>query len=439
MKRSIKSLILLVVLVALLGSYTMVNKMNRQAEVSEEAGSFAMTERSTDDLIGMVWTNDTEYHFTMEENGWVNADDTAFPVNQDVVSELADKLTTMEATRKLTDVEKLEDYGFGDDSFTVTAEWSDGESTIYILGDETPFADGYYVRIDGEDGVVYTMTASLSAMFAETAIDLAQPEEIGKVETALTLSIGSDLSLVHQEESITINSDQHWYNMDGEPMDDEAVESLISDIEALEWQDLIAVSADEEALAGYGLDDASAIAISVVGDDEDAIDLLIGSVNDDGAYYARLPGSNMVYTMEAEGVEALIGSTEDDFWINEIFPLEYEQVQQFSCTLDEKEMTFEPAAVSEEVESEEKTASEESDPAEDIWIRISSLYASEHSDVEAAGEALLKICVTNIEGISLDCSFYGYDVDSYLAVIGEERSYLVSADNVDKLIRALKQ
>lgn len=434
MKRSIKSLILLTVLVALIGSYTLVNKMNRQAEVSEEAGSFAMTERSADELAGMVWINDAEYHFTRDENGWTNADDAAFPVNQDVVSELADQLTAMEATRKLTDVEKLDDYGFGDNSFTVTAEWTDGERTTYILGDETPFADGYYVRIDGEDGVVYTMTASLSAMFAETAIDLAEPEEIGNVETALTLSIGNELNLVRHEESISINPDQHWYNADGEPMDDEAVESLIADIEALEWQDLVAVSADEEAFAGYGLDDANATEISVVGDDEDTIDLLIGSINDDGAYYARLPGSNMVYTMEAEGVEAVTGSREDALWNNAIYPLEYMQVQQFSCALDGKDMVFEPAA-----ESEGESASEENDPAEEMWNRISGLYASERSEAEPIGEALLKISATNTEGIGLDCSFYSCDVDSYLAVIGEERTVLVSADDVDTLIRALKQ
>jgi len=403
-----------------------------------------MTEHNADELTGMVWTNDTEYHFTKDENGWINADDAAFPVNQDVASELADKLATMEATRKLTDVEQPEDYGFGDDSFTVTAEWSDGESTIYILGDETPFADGYYVRIDGEDGVVYTMTASLSAMFAETAIDLAQPEEIGNVETALSLSIGNELNLVRHEESISINPDQHWYNADGEPMDDEAVESLIADIEALEWQDLVAVSADEEALAGYGLDDASAIVISVVGDDEDAVDLLIGSLNEDGVYYARLPSSNMVYTMEAEGVETVIGSIEDDLWISEIFPLEFEQVQQFSCMLDGEEMIFESAEDSEgteaeDAETEDAAVSEEIDPAEEMWDRISSLYASARIEAEPSGEALLKISVTNIEGSSLDCSFYGYDVDSYLAVIGEDRTVLVSADDVDKLIRALKQ
>ena len=438
MKRSVKSLILLVVLVALVGSYGLVNKMNQQAEYAEEAGTFAMTEHAADELTGMIWTNDTQYHFTKDDDGWANADDADFHVNQDVVSELADKLTTMEATRKLSDVEQLEDYGFAEDSFTVTAEWSDGESTVYVLGDETPFADGYYVRIDGEENTVYTMTASLSAMFAETAVDLAELEEIGNVETATAISIGGSLNLVRHEESISIDPDQHWYNADGEPMDDEAVETLVSDIEALEWSALVAVSASDEELAEYQLDDANASMISVTGDDEDEIGLYIGTTDADGAYYARLPGSGMVYTMDAEAVEAVLANTEDDLWSNEIFSMEYANVQSLSCTLNGEEVIFEPAA-EEEAESDEKSESEESDPAEDMWSQISSLYAKSSIVEEPSGEILLEISVTNMDDASLNCSIYSYDVDSYQITTSEGRNLLVSADDVDKLIRALKQ
>lgn len=434
MKRSMKSLILLAVLLVMLGSYSLVDKMNQQTEVAEENGTFAMTERTADELAGMIWTNDEEYHFTRDENGWANADDADFPVDQDAVSQLADRLTAMEATRKLTEVEKLEDYGFAEDSYAVTAEWSDGTTTCYIMGDETPFADGYYVRIVGEENTVYTMTGSLSAMFAETAIDLAELEEIGKVETATAISVGSGLKLVHYEESISIDPEQHWYNTDGEPMDDEAVEMLISDIEALEWSGLVAVNASEEELTEYQLDDANTNVITVMDDDEDEISLYIGTTDANGAYYARLPGSGMVYTMAAEDVEGIIGSSEDDYWNNGIFSLEYESVQQFSCILNGEEKIFRHA----ETESEEDDT-EETDPSEELWTQISGLYATGRVDGEAADEMLLKISVTSTEGISMEAGIYSYDVDSYHITTSEGRSLLVSADDVDKLIRTLKQ
>ena len=434
MKRGIKSLILLGVLVALLGSYGLVNHMTRQAEVSEEAGTFALSERGEEELTGISWQSDAQYHFTKDENGWANADDAAFPTDQEALSQLADKLTTLEATRKLTDVENLADYGFGEDSFTVTAEWSDGSADTYILGDATPFADGYYVRLDSEDGVIYTMSSSLSAMFAETAVDLAQLEEIGSVETATSLQIGDALQLDCYAESISIDPDQHWYGADGEPMDDEAVESVIADIQALEWQELQAVSATEDELAEYQLDDANAVVISVAGNDGDGIGLYIGTANADGAYYARLPGSGMVYTLDGEAVEAILASSEDVLWNNEIFPLDWADVQQFACTLNGVEMIFEPAE-----EAGEESEEAEDDPAKTVWSQICALYATNRSEAEPAGEALLQISVTSADGGSMDCSIYGYDVDSYLAVTSEGRSLLVSADDVDKLIRTLKQ
>ncbi len=435
MKRSIKSLILLAVLVVLIGSYGLINKMNQQAEVAEEAGTFAMTEHAADELTGMIWTSgETQNHFVKNEEGWANADNATFPADQEAVQEVADRLTSMEATRKLTDVEKLEDYGFAEDSYTVTAEWSDGTTTSYIMGDETPFADGWYTRIDGEENVVYTMTSSLSAMFAETLTDLAQMEEIGNVETAQTFTMGDQLNLVYYAESTGIDSDQHWYSADGEPMDDTAVEELISSIEALEWDMLLEVNASEDQLAEYQLSDETALAITVTGDDEDAIELLIGTTDADGAYYARLPGSGMVYTMSAESVEAIIGNSEDVLWNTAIFPLEYESVQQFSCSLNGEEQVFQHAEA-----GEEESDAEEADPSEELWNQISALYATNRVDAEASGEELLKISVTSIAGISMDCSIHSYDVDSYHITTSEGRSLLVSADDVDKLIRTLKQ
>lgn len=435
MKRSVKMLILSAVLVALLGSYELVNRLNRQAEVSEETGAFAMTDRSADELVGLRWTNeDTQYHFQKDEDTWTNANDAAFPTNQEAVQRLADRIMDFTATRKLENVETLADYGFAEDSFSVTAEWADGETTCYILGDETPFADGWYTRINGEDGVVYTAESALSAMFSETEADLAQLEEIGSVETAKSLSVGNELKLVHHAESISLNPDQHWYSEAGELMEDAAVEDVIDQIGALEWQRLICVHADEDALAEYQLDAGSATAISVQGDD-DSINLLIGSLNDDGEYYARLPDSNMVYTLDGESVEAILNMDADALWNGAIFDLEYADVQQFSCTLDGREYLFTPETSGED---ENEEADEDAGTDEALWTQIHALYAVGRGDAQPSGEVLLEISVLSRAGAQLKCSVYGYDVNSYLLSTDEGRCLLISADDVDKLIRMLR-
>lgn len=428
MKRSLKSLILLGVLIVLLGSYALVNQLNRQAEVSEDTGDFALIDRDADALTGLTWVNDAvQYHFEKVDGVWQNADDSDFPTDQAAVQDMADRLLALTATRKLTGVESPEDYGFDENSYTVTAEWSDGSRTQFILGDETPFADGYYLRIDGEEGVIYTLSSSLSAMFAETAMDLAELEEIEPVETASELRIGDAVDLRYCAESISIDPDQHWYDASDAPMDDAAVAALIDDINALEWQSLCAVNATEAELSEYQLDEAGATLLHVGDDDGHSLDLYIGATDENGDYYARLSGSAMVYTLSGQAVESLLSAI-DSLWNTAIFPLDYEQLQQFSCKLDGVETIFEVAG-----------ASDEDGSAESLWEQIQQLRALSRTDEAATKEALLEISVTNSDGLCVDYHFHSYDVEHYLVSTGEDGGVLVSADEVDKLIRTLRQ
>lgn len=433
MKRGMKSIILLAALAVLLGGYGIVGKMNRQAQVSEEAGSFALFEGSADEISALSWTNDgMQYRFVRGEDGWEREGDAAFPLNRQAVEDMAARLASMQASRRLTGVENIADYGLGDDSFAVTAEWADGKITRCISGDETPFADGWYLCIDGEDGVVYTAASSLEAMFAETDIDLAELEEIGSVESAASLQVGDELNLACREEG-GFDPDQRWFSADGEPVDDAAVDELISCIQALEWQELCAVNATEEQLCTYGLDDAGATLLSLRGDDDAGLDICLGAADDAGDYYARLPGSRMVYTLDGDSVQQILASDMDALWSNAIFTPEYASIQSFSCTTDTAAQTFLHAE-----ESDADDDSADTDPAEAIWEQIRALRATARSEARPAGEALLTISAVNMDGMEQACSFYACDVDSYLAVVDGERGLLVPADDVDRLIRMLR-
>lgn len=432
MKRGMKSIILLAVLAVLLGGYGVVGRMNDQAQVGEEAGSFALFDGSADEISALSWTNDgAQYRFVRGEDGWERDGDAAFPLKQQAVEDMAARLAGMQASRRLTGVENIADYGLGDDSFAVTAEWADGKITRCISGDETPFADGWYLYIDGEDGVVYTAASSLEAMFAETDIDLAEMEEIGSVESAASLQMGDELKLVCRDEG-GFDPDQRWFSADGEPVDAAAVDELISCIQALKWQELCAVNATEEELCAYGLDEASATLLSLRGDDDASLDIYLGTTDDAGDYYARLPGSRMVYTLDGDSVQQILASDMDALWSNAIFTPEYDAIQQFSCAASGEEQLFQ------HTDTNEADKAEAADSAEALWEQIRSLCATARSDARPAGEALLTISAVNMDGLEQACSFYACDVDSYLAVVDGERGLLLPADDVDRLIRMLR-
>ena len=45
---------------------------------------------------------------------------------------------------------------------TVTAVWVDG-STVYSMGEPTPFGDGYYLSLSGRGETIYTIASPLTA------------------------------------------------------------------------------------------------------------------------------------------------------------------------------------------------------------------------------------------------------------------------------------
>ena len=127
MKRMKKMILLLGVLVILLCGYTIMNRENESASVSEETGTFDLTAKTANDLKGLDWTKDGEtFSFTRTESSWIKTDNAEYPVAQNVVETLADNLMNLKASRKLENVTDASIYGLAEPTFTITAHWADG-------------------------------------------------------------------------------------------------------------------------------------------------------------------------------------------------------------------------------------------------------------------------------------------------------------------------
>lgn len=477
MKRGKRALILAGVLAVLVLVYAGVQKSVSQPEtVAEESGTYALTAHTAEELTGLQWTNgDGEeqetLHFvkTGEEEQWQADGDETFPVEQDSVEKLAETLTALEADRKLENVENPGDYGLAEPAFSLTAAWSDGTETVYAMGDETPFGDGYYLSLSGEEGTVYTVEDSLKSAFSGTLLSFAQKEELPAVENVTRLTVGDTLDMEGTAETAEGEEEAslHWvWKATGEKLDGDEAEALIDEAKNLSWTELKAVSTDEEALSGYGLTEEQAVAITLYDGETAVWKLLTGAAADEGGRYVRLPDSAMVYTADVDALlEADIGSLYDpaltDLNAEDVSTISVkagEQVWEFAAASAEETEETEETVVADSAagettegeetssdetsgESGEKTSDEENaEPArwEQLFEKLSALQATGRVTETAGTTPVLEAQIVTVKGEKETFAFFLYDESSYLMPINETTGYLFSADKVDQLLRTLR-
>lgn len=460
MKRSVKAVALLAALAVLFGGYVLITNMNDKTQVTEQSGTFALTDKTAVDFSGIAWTNaDASYHFVVSNDGWRNADDDGFPVNQSAVQALADSLLALQANRKLENIGSLADYGLETPAFAVMAEWADGTQTHYQMGDATPFSDGYYMNLSG-DVSLYTVASSLDDMFSGTLTDFAQLEEMPTAEGASRLAVGAALDVSYRKTSVTLNADQHWYStLDGAALVDESVEALIKAVQGLAWNTMVSVGASDDELMMWQLTDGMATALTLYGNGESSLALLIGAQHDSGGYYARLPDSDMVYTVAADSLSGLLGANTAELLNTQLIALAFEDLLKAECVSDGQRWSIERTDSITDTAAEGATDSgDDGDSAatktvvtvngnavdivqiESLWTLIEGLKATVFDPADAKeGEPLLSIDVYNTMGVNASFAFYAYNAQSYIAQTSDGTEALVSADTVDKILRTLKQ
>ena len=445
MKRSRKMLLLLVILAVLAGGYAVVLRLGRQetAQVSEQAGSFALLDAQADGITAVSWTDGGETVAFERRNGaWVRAGDESFPVNQEALDALAGRAAALTATRELTDVGERGDYGLEAPSFTLTVTLEGGETIAIAQGDETPFEDGCYVGVTGRNAV-YTVSEPLEDSFLLTLGEMAQMETIPEADNVMRVTVGSAVDAIYDEAGAT------WHDAQtGEPLDGSEIRSLISDVKALSWSTLVSASASDEELNAWGLGTETATAVTLYDGDSAVRTLLLGGEDSGGDRYARLPDSRMVYTFEGSDVDGILTASIDTLWQKEPVTLGYDELVRAEFAFSAGSVTIEPDRSAQETADggaddaqaqEDEAAGGQEQADEALFDRVTALCGTKRVEAQPSGTPVLTVSITGADGKDFDLAFYDYDESCYLLPITDSTAMLVSADDVDALIRALRQ
>ena len=418
MKRKKKMILLMGLLAVLLIGYELIDRMGSTTVVSETEVSLPLWQEDKA-VSTLSWTRDGEaFSFTRGESVWMKADDDAFPVNQTAIDNLAKKISELTAVRELTDVTRPEDYGLAAPAFTVTAKDEDGNETVYAMGDQTPFEDGYYLSVSGSESI-YVITSSLETAFSKTLTQLASMESIPEAENVTRMTVGDTLD-IRLEDGAWVDTET------GEPLDQSAAEALVTTAKELAWSELIATGATDEELSQWGLDDAQAVRVTLYEGETAVRTLLLGGQDDESDRYARLPDSEMVYTFYGDDADELLEAGIDTLWNKKPVSVTVDQVNEAVFAWESGEATL-------EAEDGESTA------MENAIELLDSLKGTERVALGELGEQVLRVELTDTEGTTQEIVFYAYNVDSYLLKITDMHGMLVPAQDVDRLIRMLRQ
>ena len=452
MKRSRKMLILTLVLVLMAGATLGAQYLTQTESVTETVETIPLTTLTADDVTGLSWTCDgVSYHFTKKDGAWHNVDDAAFPASTEALNDMAEDLAALTATRSITGVTSIADYGLSEPAFTLMAEWSDGTTVTYSMGDALPFGDGYYLGLSTKTDVVYAVEEALDDLFAKSGTELASLEDMPTAENVTRLTVGDTLDVALAGTSTTLDPDQLWYAADGTALQHSSVEDLIEAAQGITWNKLVYTSADEDTLTTCGLDEASAVKLTLYDGDMEALVLLIGGAADSTHRYAKLPDSSLVYTVSSTNTSTLLMATAESLAVTDLLPVEYEDVQAAVLTAGQYSVALSgvPVEAVEEEAAEDSTDAEATEveyavkEAEDsypaLWEQVVALSGDTYEGEAEAADVVLTIEVTSTTGVQEMLTFYGYDVDSYLATRADGGKLLISADNVDKIIRTIRQ
>ena len=355
MKKQLRTLILLVVAVAVLaGAYFAIRgiQARRQAEEEQAAQDDVQYLYEPDTIATLVLTNSSgtyAYDYSDFKGTWTYHDDAAYELDKESLDKFANELMQSRILRTLEITDGLDAYGLENPAYVMELTDAEGGSCTLYFGSQSGDGENYYV-MRNDDGVIYNVSTNLYLYLDNTVLNYVvydQPEttDISAVES-IQLTYGGHtctLNKITEIETKTITG------MDGKPQEEqtevyswqvetdvpgytginddiqESVDAVVELItkKGVKFTGCVDFDADEATMKSYGLDGSFALQVNVAADAQPAEGeseppvswaWTIGrdnlTYNDRGDiltgwYYANLDGALPVVQMNYTGVSVL--------------------------------------------------------------------------------------------------------------------------------------
>ena len=434
MKRQKRLTVLLVILVICVAAAILLSRMNFEEKMT--GTQTAIIDVDSSEITRLAWNYDGEVAFTYEDDEWKNESDDKMPVNQELLSEIAENLSDIVSDKMVEEPQALSVYGLDDPAYTLTVETADASYDISI-GNES-FSDGE-VYISNGDGYVYLTDSELVDHISYSLLDLVQEEEIPEMETVNSVSIDNEntVDIVYQENAGYCYSDAYTYYLkDGDDyrnLDNENTADLISTLTEFSWNGCVDYYTEDSELSDYGLDDPDAVVtVGYTDEDGEEQEFAYEIGESGGSYYAKLKDSTIVYSIEEDVYNGAVDASYDELKPDEVILLDWDTVDGNDIEVDANTYSVDISG------SEEDGYTYTLDGSEiefgDVLDDLEALTIDSEEEAADPGENKTELSLTfhrntdTWETVELD--FYQYNGTYCISVLNGEETNCVNREDV---------
>ncbi len=352
MKRQKRLLVLTGVLAACVVIAFGISRINFEEKMTGE--ETAIVDVDAADITGLSWNYENEeMEFSKEDDEWVYDKDGKMAVDQDLLSEIAENLSSITSDKKVEEPQSMSVYGLDEPEYNISVR-TKSETYKISVGDQS-YSDGE-IYISNGDGYVYLTSSELLDHIAYSLLDCVQLEEVPDMESISQVSIGgkADLTMVYKEKSGYTYSDAYTYYMkegdEYKALDNDSTSELFDTLSGIAWNGCVDYYAEDAELKSYGLDapdgTVSITYVPAEKDDEGSgasdkkeFKYYVGEA--DGAYYARLKNSRIIYNITEEAYSAVADASYESLEPDEVILLDWDTVDSIEAEIDGSVYTVE--------------------------------------------------------------------------------------------------
>ena len=466
MRKATKLYALLGVLLVVCIAAFAVSRYEEKKEQIKNSGEVIL-EIPTDSVTALSWTNDSgTFSFTKDET-WVYDDDNAFPVDEEKINDLLEQFTSFAAAFAIDDVEDYTQYGLDEPICTIRITAGE-ESYTVELGDFSKMDEQRYISIG--DGKAYLVSHDPLDEFDAVLRDMILDDTIPEFDTAeqIEFSGNENYTIIRDENGKSICADDIYFT-DGQPLDTDNVDSVLSAIRSLSLTNYVSYNVTDEELTTFGLDDPELtikMEYSTRDDDgnvEDSGTLLLRiSLNPEevAAYeeavekdednlpdvtcYVRVGQSQIVYEISQSVYDQLTAVSYDTLRHQKLFTADFDTVTSIDVALSGENYTFtyNPPEDKDDEDAEGTwTYNGEEFDVYDLKTALRAISASSFTDETPTGqeEISLTVHLDNENFPTFTLTLYRLDGTNCIATVDGKAVALVSRSQTVDLIEAVNE